>query len=353
MLNILRMGDARETYFEQYAFGRRGRFLADGLALVPGQEDPRTQVMGHTISLNIPEPVRDSGRYYLYRLILDRVRKLGGLTGYAHANTGNFSVNRDMALNVPRGLVDFAEICEFGHLNWDLYYEFLNLGFRLTAAGGSDAPWGGTIGDSRIYVYTGRRFDADEWFAAFRAGRTFVTTGPMLEFTVDGRPPGEVLKASRGQNLHIRARMTAGWLPASPGPLEIVVNGEVSRAMQPVDKSATLEFDIPAETSMWIAARTAAGVRTTGAHTTPVYVSVNGERHWKRDAVQALLAKRGQDLDEIERLLAGEGPAIPDGARGSWENAESFRQARNELRAMVAEARQEYGGLRSQFEAGR
>ncbi len=352
MGNILRMGDARETYFEQYAFGRRGRFLGRGLALVPGQEDPRTRAIGHTISLNLPEPVRDPARYYLYSLVFDRVRGLGGLTGYAHVNTANFAVYRDMAVNVPRGRVDFAEICEFGHLNWDLYYEFLNLGFRLTAAAGSDAPWGGTIGDSRVYVFTGWPFDADQWFAAFRAGRTFVTTGPMLEFSVNGRPPGEHLRASRGRKLRIRSRMAFGWAPSPPGPLEIVVNGEVRRAAPLAGKSASLAFDIPAEASMWIAARTAAGARAAGAHTTPVYVTVDGGRHWKREAVQALLAKRGRDLDEIEGLLATDGPSIPGGSRGSWENAASLRRARDELHAMIEEARQEYGRLRKEFEAG-
>ncbi len=146
--------------------------------------------------------------------------------------------------------------------------------------------------------------------------------------------------------------MAFGWAPSPPGPLEIVVNGEVRRAAPLAGKSASLAFDIPAEASMWIAARTAAGARAAGAHTTPVYVTVDGGRHWKREAVQALLAKRGRDLDEIEGLLATDGPSIPGGSRGSWENAASLRRARDELHAMIEEARQEYGRLRKEFEAG-
>ena len=58
MVNILRMGDAREIYFEQYAFGLRGRSFFPGGVLVPGQEDPRTGVLGHTVSLNLQRPIR-------------------------------------------------------------------------------------------------------------------------------------------------------------------------------------------------------------------------------------------------------------------------------------------------------
>ncbi len=62
----------------------------------------------------------------------------------------------------------------------------------------------------------------------------------------------------------------------SPDPerLEIVVNGNVVRAAETSERSAALEFDLPVRESTWIAARSAR------AHTTPVYVTVNGARHW-------------------------------------------------------------------------
>ena len=94
MGNILQMGDARLTYFEQYAFGKRGRFLHERGALVPGQEDPRTGVLGHTISLNLEAPIRDAGRYYLYNPIFDEAHRQGGLAGYAHVTNDNFLVHR-------------------------------------------------------------------------------------------------------------------------------------------------------------------------------------------------------------------------------------------------------------------
>jgi len=334
MGNVLRMGDGKRTYFEQYAFGKAGRFTTAAHAFVPGQEDPRTNVLGHSISLNIERPIRDvAGSYYLYRKTFDEARRQGGLTGYAHVWVDEYYVHRDMSLNVARGNVDFAEICEFGQLNTDLWYEFLNLGFRLTAVAGSDAPWGGTIGDSRVYVYTGHaRLDADEWFRELRNGHTMVTNGPMLEFTVNGSYPGELIRAKKGDRLRIHARLHSRGTAA--GPLEIVANGDVIRSA-----GGALDFDQTVQQGMWIAAR------SRGAHTTPVYVRMDGSRHWKASEVPRLAAKRLRELDEIERLISSRGELIGPGKQPEWEAPEAFRRQGAALHKMVEEARSFYRAL--------
>jgi hypothetical protein len=334
MGNVLLMGDGRRTYFEQYAFGKAGRFSTAAHPFVPGQEDPRTNVLGHTISLNLQRPVRDvSGSYYLYGNTFDEARRQGGLTGYAHVWVDEYYVHRDMSLNVARDNVDFAEICEFGQINTDLYYEFLNLGFRLTAVAGSDAPWGGTIGDSRVYVYTGNpRLEADEWFRQLRKGRTMVTNGPILELSVNGNYPGELMRVRKGDRLRIHARLYTRTMAA--GPLEIVANGEVIRS-----GDAALDFDQTVHQGMWIAAR------TRGAHTTPVYVSMDGSRHWKASDGPRLVAKRLRELDEIERLISSRGELIGPGKQPEWEAPDAFPRQGAALHKMVEEARAFYRGL--------
>jgi len=340
MGNILRMGDARLTYFEQYAFGKPGRFLHDRGALVPGQEDPRTGLMGHTISLNLQAPIRDAARYYLYSHIFDEAHRQGALSGYAHVNNDNFLVHRDMTINVPRGKADFAEICEFGEVGTELLYEFLNLGFRLTVVGGSDVPWGRTVGDSRVYAFTGTPFDPDLWFDAVRKGRTFVTTGPMLEFTVDGRLPGEQIKPARGQKLKVSAHLQVGSSRVPLGRLEVIANGHVIGTSDPVGRSAHLDLVVTADKSMWIAAR------TIGAHSTPVYVVVDGKRHWNTLEAANLLEKRIRTLDEMEKIIAKNGAAVNQARRDpEWENVQAFRLGSNELRGMIAEARAVYDRL--------
>ena len=100
--------------------------------IVPGQEDPRTNVIGHTIFLNIQKPIRQpEGLYYFYGAIFDEAHHQGALGGYAHVVGDLFFVHRDMTLNIPRNKADFVEICEFGEVVPDVYYEFLNLGFKM------------------------------------------------------------------------------------------------------------------------------------------------------------------------------------------------------------------------------
>lgn len=342
--NILRMGDGEETYFEQYGFGRYGRFVRPRFALVPGQEDPRSGLMGHAIGLNLPRPVRNLERgYYLYGAVFDDAHREGGLAGYAHVNTyaRSSGVYRDMTINVARNKADFVEICEFGEVDTEIYYDFLNLGFRLTAVGGSDVPWGGDAGDSRVYVYGGRPFNPDQWFDGIKKGHTFVTVGPMLEFTVSGRLPGDGIVARRGEQLKIRARAVVGSAIVPIGRLEVVVNGQVFRSASPTGNTALLEFDLSADRSMWIAAR------ATGAHTTPIYVTVDNQRHWLENAVPALLDARLKTLDEIDKLIDQRGANIKPNRAPVWENADSFRRGEEQLRRDVREARTVYENLRT------
>jgi hypothetical protein len=103
---------------------------------------------------------------------------------------------------------------------------------------------------------------------------------------------------------------------------------------------------LPADHSMWIAAR------TNGAHTTPVYVTVNGKRHWKEDAVPALLDKCSRTLDEVTALIDQKGANISPNRESVWENAGSFRAGSEQLHKQVEEAREVYKRLRREWEAG-
>jgi hypothetical protein len=340
LVNVLRMGDAREIYFPQYSFGQAGRALSGNYAIVPGQEDPRTNVMGHSLELNLQAPVRHADQYYLYDLVLDEVRRQGGLTGYPHIYRppiGGYWVGRDMTLNIPHHRIDFAEFCEYGDIGEELYYEFLNLGFPLTASAGSDVPFGNTIGTSRVYVYTGNPFSPDAWFAALREGHTFVTNGPMLELTVDGQIPGTEIHSRVGDRLRIKAAAHGNLV--LPGHLEIVEQGDVIRSAQPSSRQAkelSVELTIPVQHSTWIAAR------CSGAHTTPVYVKVAEERFWKLSQVESLIAKRLKQLQEVDQLIR---EGIPIGHAGGWDNPATFQRDAAQLEKRVQDARGIYEGL--------
>lgn len=351
--NALKMGDMYRTWFEQRGFGPDYRIQEGDYIIVPGQECPRTHnELGHTISLNITDMVRDTARYYQYDSIFEQVSAQGGLSGFAHVNSGIFHVHRGMTLVAPKGLIDFVELLQFAQLGTDLYYDFLNLGIKVTASAGSDVPWGGTVGEVRVYAYTGPgQFTADTWFDAVERGRTFVTNGPMIDLRVDDALPGDEIAAAPGKTVRIRARAWGAEGFTTPVKLEIVQHGEVIHTVEAGPGGApALEAEIELDPAggCWIAARAEAteGYR---AHTTPVYVVREGFRFWKYDSLDALLAKRGASLDEIDTVIADALARQAQGAIGADKWIEELALQAEALKERVREARAAYEALRETF----
>jgi hypothetical protein len=331
--NLLQMGDFWMVYFSQYAFGESGRFSEAGRILTPGQEDPRTPEIGHTISLGAADFVRSAPDYYGFDHLFDRVHELGGVTGFAH-QAFSFHGYRGMALNTLRGKNDFLELAQYcvpeGPLALEHYYEFLDLGYRLTALAGSDFPWCGQgarngvpqIGNARFYTYTGGPLTFERWMAAMKAGHTFATTGPIVLLTVNGHLPGDTLNVTPGTKLVASAQVLAE--SGSP-EVEIVGHGTVL-----AKGAGKVELEIPATHGIWIAARVA-GV----AHTTPVYVSVNGGG-WRNPArYRELLARMEAYLKELEAELASPGTTVDSqAARHRTGLLRQIAEARVKLREM-------------------
>jgi len=357
LANIVKMGDIYRTYFEQRGFGPNYRVVDGEFVLSPGQECPRTHdQIGHTLAMNTTGMVRNTEHYFLYDEVADAVHAQGGLWGYAHVNSGSFHVHRDMTMNAPRQMADFVEILQFNSLGTGLYYDFLNLGCKLTASSGSDVPWGGTVGEVRAYACLGKQsFTAERWFEAFRRGRTFTTSGPMLEFQVDHALPGDEIRLKKNQPLRIRARAWGDPKRMESVKLEIVRHGEVIRAMEsndPKHPEARLDFTVEAGFGCWIAAR-ARGSEGTSAHTTPVYVIRDGLRFWKFDSLPALFEKRLASLDQITEIV---GDAKAQDAQGKLERDRYQKQLALQgdlLLERVARARHLYDELKHVAESER
>lgn len=256
--------------------------------------------------MNITSMVRDTDRYYAYDWVADTVHAQGGLWGFAHVCSGQFHVHRDMTLSIPQHKADFVELLQFAHLGTDLFYDFLDLGFKVTASAGSDVPWGGTIGEVRVYSYVGDgEFNADRWFEGMKKGHTFVTNGPMIEFKVDDALPGDEIKVSDNRKLRVRARAWGDPARMTPIKLEIVRHSEAIRTETGGHDQAEvkLDFEIEAGHGFWIAARVSAAEGLT-AHTTPIYIVREGLRFWRPEAVARLIDKTSGWLNEIEKIVA-------------------------------------------------
>ena len=309
LANVAKMGGVYRTFFEQRGFGPEFRVRSDDFILSPGQEGPRThgrQRIGHVLGLNISRMVRDTDRYFLYDWVLEAVRREGGLAGYAHALRYHHA-HRDMSLNIPRNIVDFMEIMQVGDLGTEIYYEFLNLGYKLTASAGSDAPFAGTIGEERVYAFVGDRpFTADSWFEAMGQGRAFVSNGPMIEFMVDEALPGDEIPVTGNRSLRIKARTWGDPGRLTPTRLEIVLHGDVIHGItsdDPTQEEITADLELDAGEGFWIAARSE-GSDGSYAHTTPVYIVRQPLRFWKHDEVGHLIDKRLASLAEIREVVS-------------------------------------------------
>lgn len=191
---------------------------------------------------------------------------------------------------------------EFG---FRTYYTLRNCGFDLsptagTASGVHPVP----LGYGRVYVHLDGPFRVDDWIGGLRAGRSFVTTGPMLFTTVDGEHPGR--RFDRAGTYRV-AGEAIGARPVDR--VEVIVNGDVARVLEPERREgpdggfvAAFEAEIPVEESSWIAVRCfepQPGGRVRFAHTGPFHVDVSGEPvRPRRREVEWLM---GRMREEIER----------------------------------------------------
>lgn len=269
---------------------------------------------------------------------LTRCRDEGGLAIGAHFPLPMAEVASDIAW----GLLDALELetmdltLEYPPLRE--WYRYLDAGYRLPLVAGTDKM---TASVPLGQVRTWARLDDDaaltfgSWAAAIRAGRTFATSGPLLEMSVEGQGPGADLQVSAGATLDVELVARAAQPIVSA--VELVLDGTVVAAVgsdAPVTE-LILRERVSVEHSGWLAGRSrspyvigSAFATAMAAHTSPVYVEVPGRPRPRPDMstplalvdgtrawLEALAPVRGaadrerfrRFLDESERRLRERG----------------------------------------------
>ncbi|MBU3004250.1 CehA/McbA family metallohydrolase [Paraglaciecola arctica] len=317
--SVLVMGDAKQMHFPQYALGDTGIVQENNYWLVPGQEEPRTSELGHTILLNTQKLYRNTGDYYRYDTIFKQARKDGALTGIAHFFGDKFYAKNAGALLLAEGLVDFVELLDNdGIFNPQHYYDALNIGARLSLTAGSDFPWGGHIGDNRTYAFIGEnnKLTPSKWYQAVKAGKTFITQGPILSFTINGETIGSDLhlKVADAQKISVRAQGNKNI--GIPKALSLISMGDVIHKLDAENtKGDSLEFnlELKADHSRWFIAEARAHNGAI-AHSSPIYITVNNADILA--APDELLTLYQQNLSRIEQLTSAE--FVPQQQRPSF-----------------------------------
>src|SRR5439155_20383628 len=113
------------------------------------------------------------------------------------------------------------------------------------------------LGSCRTYarLRPGEELTYANWIEAVRAGRTFLTNGPMLWFTVNGQDPGAIIDLpTLEQPVQIVAAVRS-LVPVDT--LELLLNGEVYHQVEahgcPAFASFRLDTKLPA--AGWLAVR--------------------------------------------------------------------------------------------------
>jgi hypothetical protein len=276
---------------------------------------------------------------------IDKARAAGGKVIWAHNLFGFEDIP-----NWITGRVHANNIFDGSHRGSfkDTYYRYLNIGLRVPFSTGTD--W--FIYDfSRAYVMTDRPITPSAWLDLLAAGKSYITNGPLLEFTVDGRPLGSVIDLDTPREIAVRVRAVGR---ADFKRIELVQNGRVvdsakSSAMGghfAAELDTTLKIDAPA----WLALRTppppvpkdpelqeAVAQNEFGhpifSHTSPIYLNLAGKRVFDARTARGLVDEMRSDLKQVE----SQAKFGDDGERRSVLHV--YEQAIERLEKRLAEAK--------------
>jgi hypothetical protein len=291
-----------DAVFDREFFRGRPDPLSTERTLLYWNQEFRSTIWGHMTLVNlkqIVEPVftgfKDTTNPWDVPTnadIADRAHWQNGLVNYTHVaqNPEDPYVNpytgKGIPVDVALGRIDSLDLNASYAGTVPLWYRLLNCGFRLPASAGTDCFLNRITsrlpGGHRVYVQIDGPLTYDAWIEGLRAGRSFVTNGPMLRFAVDNQAIGDVLERPTAAEVRITASAQAQF-PLDR--IEVVYNGRVVATGQPAGNrmSASIDQQIPLNDSGWLA------VRATGAnhpdlpagnqyaHSSPVYVVVAGQ----------------------------------------------------------------------------
>jgi TolB protein len=180
-------------------------------------------------------------------------RAQGAIGGYVHPWSGDpvgsgYAVARGFPVDLALGVTDYLELmssAQHGKYTTEVWHKAMNCGFRLSATAGEDSILSlhrtPIIGSDRTYAYLGPKLEYAAWVDAVRAGHTFVTNGPLLDFHINGRMPGDEIRLpAEGGELEIRGKLLS-IVPLEK--FEVISNGKVIESISPAGAPATAAID--------------------------------------------------------------------------------------------------------------
>jgi hypothetical protein len=243
-----------------------------------------TYGFGHVLLLNLRNVVEPVSRGLLVDPLApdyppisyasDDTKQQGGIVIWCHNGHG---IESPVAAIL--GKVDAISLWDtyWEDLHYEVWYGLLNCGIKLPASTGSD--WFLDSGN-RVYTKTQPEFEYGRWLQALREGRTFVTNGPILSISVDGREPGDTVRMQPGNSVTVNVDWSSHYAVHS---VDVIANGAITHTERFPEGSVqgSFECELPVDTDGWIASRIGSTsrdsyARVIWAHTSPVYIDAGG-----------------------------------------------------------------------------
>jgi hypothetical protein len=253
---------------------------------------------------------------------------VGDSVGLANNHQQRSGMLDNEAWGKPRNTNDFPSPRGNGLWSEHIYYQLLNCGIRIPpSAGSASGVLPNPVGYNRVYVQVDGELTWQKWWEGLRAGRCFVSNGPLLRCRANGQFPGHVIRSGERVDLDL--------LLTSRDPvdaIEVIHNGKVLRsaAVQPSTttqrlKIAGLRFD----QSGWFLVRAVAKVPHTYrfASTGPFYLETEGHpRFLSKSSARFFLDWTRERMNQIQLKDSTQREEV----LGYYRQAESFWKQRVE-----------------------
>lgn len=158
-----------------------------------------------------------------------------------------------------------------------LWFLLLNHGYRMPATASTDSNFSGkgtaNPGKARVYTYVEGSHSITAIAQAMKAGRNFVTNGPLLLMQIGGHQVGDVIHLNDPSDFQVNLQ---AWPSGSAGELltrvELIRNGEIAKVFEigKQERDFSAEFNIRETGTAWYIAR-CFGPNDQVAITNPIY----------------------------------------------------------------------------------
>jgi len=203
-----------------------------------------------------------------------KARAQGAVVGYVHAFSGeadplngDLGVGKGFPVDAALGTIHTMEWSAPSHAALNVWHHALNNDLSIAVAGGEDSISSlhrtKLLGSLRTYAYVGKpdtpvtnarrnsKLTAENWIGTLKQGRTFFTSGPLLELNLNAAGPGEAVKLpANGGSVVIKAH---AWSIAPLTRVLIYRNGQVWRdvPLNANSRGAKFQETVPINQSAW------------------------------------------------------------------------------------------------------